>query len=89
MALPELGLVEYVAAAEADTNKKYMGRPPCMLHFNDCTQTEDLRYRLLVEKGQKKHILIAWTIFSSWLLYKVTDLVGQVEELRLQLRRRP
>ncbi|XP_074324728.1 uncharacterized protein LOC141661622 [Apium graveolens] len=83
---PFLSIVPFCLFLLMDIYWKYETRPSCESP-GSCTPTEHLRHQKSMIKSQRNALLIASALLFYWLLFTVTRLVVQIEQLNQRLEK--
>ncbi|KAK2982283.1 hypothetical protein RJ640_028665 [Escallonia rubra] len=83
---PFLSVIPFCLFLLMDIYWKYETRPRCESP-ESCTLAERLRHQKSVMKIQRNALLIAATLLFYWLLYSVTHLVVQMEQLNQRVEK--
>lgn len=83
---PFLSIVPFCLFLLMDIYWKYETRPSCE-SAESCTPTEHLRHQKSIMKSQRNALLIASALMFYWLLFTVTRLVVQIEQLNQRVEK--
>ncbi|XP_017215512.2 uncharacterized protein LOC108193398 [Daucus carota subsp. sativus] len=83
---PFLSVVPFCLFLLMDIYWKYETRPHCESP-GSCTPTEHLRHQKSMFKSQRNALLIASALLFYWLLFTVTRLVVQIEQLNQRVEK--
>ncbi|KAK1390098.1 Endoplasmic reticulum transmembrane protein [Heracleum sosnowskyi] len=83
---PFLSIVPFCLFLLMDIYWKYETRPSCESP-GSCTPTEHLRHQKSMIKSQRNALLIASALLFYWLLFTVTRLVVQIEQLNQRVEK--
>lgn len=78
---PLLAVIPFCFFLLMDIYWKYETRPACEHESHACTPAEHLRHQKSIMKSQRNALLIAATLLFYWLLFSVTSLVAQLDQL--------
>uniref|UniRef100_A0A7N0TCM7 Endoplasmic reticulum transmembrane protein n=1 Tax=Kalanchoe fedtschenkoi TaxID=63787 RepID=A0A7N0TCM7_KALFE len=83
---PFLSIVPFCLFLLMDIYWKYENRPTCE-HAGSCSPSEHLRQQKSIMKSQRNALLIAAALVFYWILFSVTRLVVQIDQLNQRVER--
>uniref|UniRef100_A0A7N0TFF8 Endoplasmic reticulum transmembrane protein n=1 Tax=Kalanchoe fedtschenkoi TaxID=63787 RepID=A0A7N0TFF8_KALFE len=83
---PFLSIVPFCVFLLMDIYWKYENRPTCE-HAGSCSPSEHLRHQKSIMKSQRNALLIAAALVFYWILFSVTRLVVQIDQLNQRVER--
>ncbi|CAM8936366.1 unnamed protein product [Rhodiola kirilowii] len=83
---PFLSIVPFCVFLLMDIYWKYENRPTCE-QAGSCSPSEYLRHQKSIMKSQRNALLIAAALVFYWILFSVTKLVVQIDQLNSRVEK--